>query len=410
MRVLQVNNIDLHGRRFNGYDLLDELRDRDVVGAQVVMNKLSKNPNVTALLTRHMDLAVQDALCRVEQRHSMNDLLFPWGRVLAELPEFVEADVVHYHLLHNQMISVLDLPWLFEKKPTVWTFHDAWPLTGHCIQPVECERWLSGCVGCPALEVPFAMREDCAHMMWRIKQRTFSKLDVDIVVASEYMRDMVARSPLTAHFQRVHVIPFGIDASLFLPDEERLASREALGIPPDDFVIFFRSADSEYKGLRYIIEALQSHAPMRSTTLLAVDQLGHLKSLRSRYNIVELGWVNDEKLYPKLFSAADVFLMPSTVEGFGLMALEAMSAGRPVVCFEGTAVPQVTHEPECVIAVPKGDAVALRAAIDRLAADPEEAHRRGELGRRIAAEQYSHGRYLDTVAALYRSVRGGDVQ
>ncbi len=407
MRVLQVNNIDLHGRRFNGYDLLDELRDRDVAGKQVVMHKLSKNPDVTALLARHTDLAVQDAICRVEQRHSMNDLLFPWGRVLPELPEFRDADLVHYHLLHNQMVSVLDLPWLFEQKPTVWTFHDAWPLTGHCIQPVECARWLTGCVDCPALDVPFEMREDCAHKMWLIKQRVFSRLDVDVVVASDYLRDMVARSPLTAHFSRVHVIPFGIDTSPFLPDEERAASRETLGIPQDDFVVFFRSADSEYKGLRYILEALKSHAPSRRTTLLTVDQLGHLKSLKSRYNIVELGWVNDEKLYPKLFSAADVFLMPSTVEGFGLMALEAMAAGRPVVCFEGTAVPQVTHAPECGVAVPKGDAQALRAAIDRLAADPEEARRRGELGRRIAAEQYSHDGYLDSLAELYRTVTGG---
>jgi len=80
------------------------------------------------------------------------------------------------------------------------------------------------------------------------------------------------------------------------------------------------------------------------------------------------------------------------------------------VCFEGTAVPQVTHAPDCGVAVPKGDSNALRAAIDHLEANPEEARRRGELGRRIAAEEYSHEHYLDALAALYRSVRGGGLQ
>jgi glycosyltransferase involved in cell wall biosynthesis len=105
-----------------------------------------------------------------------------------------------------------------------------------------------------------------------------------------------------------------------------------------------------------------------------------------------------------VFSACDVFLMPSLAEAFGLMALEAMAAGRPVVCFEGTALPAVTHAPECGIAVPAGDSAALRTALDRLAKDPSEADRRGDLGRKIVAEEYGYERYLDSMAELYGSV------
>jgi glycosyltransferase involved in cell wall biosynthesis len=74
------------------------------------------------------------------------------------------------------------------------------------------------------------------------------------------------------------------------------------------------------------------------------------------------------------------------------------------VCFEGTALPAVTHAPECGIAVPAGDASALRASVDRLAADPSEAARRGRLGRSIVAEDHGFERYLDSMAQLYRSV------
>jgi glycosyltransferase involved in cell wall biosynthesis len=154
--------------------------------------------------------------------------------------------------------------------------------------------------------------------------------------------------------------------------------------------------------------------------LLTVDQKGLLKKLsvwdrsdgastRSShrppdYNIVELGWVNEESVFPRMFSACDVFLMPSTAEAFGLMALEAMMASRPVICFEGTALPGVTHAPDCGIAVPMGDSLALRAAIDLFSDDPQEAQRRGRLGRSLAEEHYTYDRYLDAMASLYREV------
>jgi glycosyltransferase involved in cell wall biosynthesis len=117
-----------------------------------------------------------------------------------------------------------------------------------------------------------------------------------------------------------------------------------------------------------------------------------------------LGWVEDPALYARILSASDVLLMPSTAEAFGLMALEAMAAGRPVVSFEGTAIPFVTHAPECGVAVPMGDSAALRAALDMLVNNPRDAQERGRLGRRIARERFDHNNYLDRIAGLYRDV------
>ncbi len=404
MKVLHVNNVDLDGRRFNGYDLMAELRPYGVAAKQAVLSKLSDNPDVFRLLSQSTDETIHQALAQVEQRRSMNNVLFPWGRVLASRPEFAEADVIHLHLLHNQVVSLLDLPMLTKKKRCVWTFHDHWPVTGHCISPVDCKGWLTGCESCPHLDRAFPIAKDCADRMWKLKSHVYAQLDVDIVVASQYMLDIVKASPLTRHFERVHLIPFGIDTTAYLPDSERVASRRALGIPEDDFVILFRSTPHDVKGLRYIVEALGSRSPDRPTTLLTLDRRHLVKDLARAYNVIEMGWVEDPTSHATAFSACDVFLMPSTAEAFGLMALEAMAAGRPVISFEGTAVPSVTSAPECGIAVPVGDARALRSAIDSLAGLPEEAHRRGQMGRRLANERFSHERYLDSMAALYRTV------
>jgi glycosyltransferase involved in cell wall biosynthesis len=240
--------------------------------------------------------------------------------------------------------------------------------------------------------------------MWRAKKRLFSELDLDVVVASDWMLNMVRRSPVTSHLENVHLIPFGIDTRSYPPDDAQASSRRRLGIPENDFVVLFRASTWEGKGLSYIVEALGARQPTRPTTLVTVDGRGAIEPLRRDYRIVELGWVDDEALYPLVFSACDVFLMPSLAEAFGLMAVEAMAAGRPVVCFEGTALPDVTHAPECGIAVPAGDSSALRASVDRLAADPSEAARRGRLGRSIVAEDYGFERYLDSLVQLYRSV------
>ncbi|MRR13562.1 glycosyltransferase, partial [bacterium] len=225
-----------------------------------------------------------------------------------------------------------------------------------------------------------------------------------IVVASEFMRGMVERGPLTSGFERVHTIPFGIKRSWLAMDDARAASRAALRIPDDHFVIFLRGSRDELKGVRFLIDALRMRPFVRRATLLTVDARGVLGELAAAYNVIDMGWVEDQSLYPRLLAASDVFVMPSIAEGFGLMALEAMAAGRPVVCFEGTAVATLTHSPECGVAVPMGDARALRAAIDGLAEDSEDARRRGEMGRALAETVYEYDRYLDAMTSLYESV------
>lgn len=96
MNVLHVTDVDLPARHLNGYDLILDLAPRGIHGQQAVLKKLSDNPDVVALFADRGDEVLQDRLREVERRHSINDLLIPWGRLLAETPEFKDADVVHY--------------------------------------------------------------------------------------------------------------------------------------------------------------------------------------------------------------------------------------------------------------------------------------------------------------------------
>lgn len=93
------------------------------------------------------------------------------------------------------------------------------------------------------------------------------------------------------------------------------------------------------------------------------------------------GYLPPEAL-PKLYAQSTGFALPSRGEGFGLVYLEAMAAGKPVLALTGTAAQEIVLDGETGWLVPPKDPAALTAALIAMLADPEEARRRGEAGRR----------------------------
>jgi glycosyltransferase involved in cell wall biosynthesis len=105
------------------------------------------------------------------------------------------------------------------------------------------------------------------------------------------------------------------------------------------------------------------------------DELGQ----RGRAEL--LGHVPFERLAAE-YRSAEVFCLPSLQEGFGIVFLEAMAAGLPVVACRAAAVPEVVPDGECGMLVPPGDVPALASALDRLLGDEAERRRLGAAGRR----------------------------
>jgi glycosyltransferase involved in cell wall biosynthesis len=167
-------------------------------------------------------------------------------------------------------------------------------------------------------------------------------------------------------------------------------------------VICLRALDNPFKGLDYFRQAMRRLDIDQVCLLTTCD--GNLDEFIGRYQVIELGWTDDEALLLDSYAAADFFVMPSTAEAFGMMAIEAMACGRPVICFEGTALPEVTFAPEAGLAVPLRDAEALAAAIARWLGDPEEVSWRGRRCRELAEKHYGLELHLDRLTSLYRRV------
>jgi glycosyltransferase involved in cell wall biosynthesis len=135
--------------------------------------------------------------------------------------------------------------------------------------------------------------------------------------------------------------------------------------------------------------------------LLTFEQVGGLSGLRERFPLIELGWAGEREAVARGLQAADLFVMPSIAESFGMMAVEAMACGVPVICFENTALPDVIGAPTTGLSVPHGDHRGLLRAIEDLMGNPERRMAMGAEALKLVRREYTMQRYVERHVALY---------
>lgn len=404
LRILEVNYVDLPGRRFNGFDILETINNNTKHRAkQIVTYKTSENKDVYEYYINPIEQNMEYRFLDFENRElSLHSTLSLTSGALEHSDVFNNADIVHYHMIHNAKFSLYSLIKLCNQKKSVWTIHDPWTFTGRCVHYGKCGKWKTGCKNCKYLETLFPLKEDNCNALWKIKKYVYSKINPDIIVTSKYMLDLLKTSPLTQHFNHVHLIPLGVDLNYF---NDKISKKEAckkLGINHNDFVIFLRAQDA-FKGTEYVLEALKKLDAKQKITVVTCSQKNLLDEVKDKYKIVDLGNIGND-LMLNAYSACDIFLMPSIGESFGLMAVEAMACSKPVVVFDNTALPTVTFAPECGVLVENQNAEKLKDAIEMLLDNPKERIKRGKLGRKLAEENYDINKNEEKTIAVYEEL------
>lgn len=352
-RVTFLNSNDKMGQRFSGIDWFPKLFDAGWDSRMLVGHRpASLDPRV-AHTTRLNSPGVISTFRAIEIYRGKQNSLSPFGRII-EKHEFIEnADILHFQVMHDLgWFKHEDIFKFAKNKPSVWTWHDAWNVTGHCIQPLDCEQFEKNCRTCPHLDWDLPIAVDRALSEKKRKSELMKQIHPAIHVSTIWMKNLVEKSPGFESAQ-VEVIPFGLDLDKYMRREDK-NSRRKYGISESALVIGFRSTSWNVKNLDLILQTLPKLSRINTEiVVITVDQIGNLDRIfhsHSPFRLIEIGWVDEPGLLD-FYNCLDVFLAVSTGESFGFMPLEASAFGVSVICLKGTAIAELVSksEPDMVI-------------------------------------------------------------
>ena len=217
-------------------------------------------------------------------------------------------------------------------------------------------------------------------------------------VRDAYVRDQPQQA------ERVAVVPLGIDVRRYqAQDPSELRTRLDL---EGKRVLLYVGFSTPRKGLEYLGQALNELGPECRLLIVGTWERGYRErfyaslSPHSRDRVIEAGYLPDEVM-PFYYSLADVFVLPSLLEGFGLPLVEAMACGTPIVATTAGSIPEVVGD--AGLLVPAMDSRALADALRDLLANELLRHDLGARGVERARNIYSRenmvARTLDAYAA-----------
>lgn len=197
---------------------------------------------------------------------------------------------------------------------------------------------------------------------------------------------------------RIVQVPYGVDPSRFTP--RRAPERD------DHFRVLFVGSIGFRKGVHYLLEAWRRlRLPDASLILAGPADAEGLEILRSHEGMRH--WVGPVPRYEvqRWFAAADLFAFPTLAEGFGLVHLEAMAAGLPVVSTPNSA--SVVRDGIDGLVVPPRDLDALCDALLLLHRRPDLRREMGANGRRLVETGYTWQHYRQSLTTMYRALLAG---
>ena len=409
MNILQINTADKGGgAEGSAYNLMRRFRDAGHASWLAVGTKYRDDKDVfeipreapfapllwLANAVRSFDkrgLPAARKLARVIDRLANPARLSEWRNGLEEfefagcqrLLDMLPAvpDIIHCHNLHGWFFDLRVLQPLSQRFPVILNLRDTWPLAGHCAYFLDCEKWRSGCVGCPRPSIYPAIRKAAAAENWRRKQAIYASSRLYVTAPSKWLVEQARASMLNA--LQYKVIPNGIDTSVFKTGD-RSAARTSIGLPQDAKVAMFAAASAKtlFKDQETLSKAvLKLHADAPQLHFLCVGM--EIPSLANLPNMLRLPYVSSPAKMAECYRAADVFIHTAKAEAFGKTVTEAMACGTPVAATAVGGIPEQVVEGRTGLLSPLGDADALAANALRLIGDGDGM--RDECARRGAA-------------------------
>ena len=350
MKVVLLSTSDIgHGAGVAAYRLHRSLVSAGIESKMLVCEKLSNDDSVFEILSEPKHKVWKYLRKLVHKLENLINYLGPQcafsllSIFLIFHPILKSADIIHFHNIHWTRKN-LSLLLLFLKKPIVWTLHDMWPVTGHCIYSYECENWKNGCGSCPDLNIYLPLFFDNTAYQWKLKKYIYDKTRPILVSPSKWLEQITNISPLFNNCLKYR-IPYGVDHLEFMP-MDKFEARQKLGLKKDCKYLLWAASDinDQRKGFKYFERAMESFAaiaPTENIEILIVGR-GYSQSsvIEKHFKVNDLGHLENFNDLSFVIAAANIFITTSIQDNLPNIILESLSCGTPVVGF-GIAVYQI---------------------------------------------------------------------
>ncbi|MEL6142056.1 MAG: glycosyltransferase [Bacteroidota bacterium] len=308
------------------------------------------------------------------------------GYAVHKHPLIAEVDLLNLHwttkmLDHSSFFAAVN-------KPIVWTLHDMNPWSGG--YPYD--------LGFPMEEYQSVIEANLALQTKSLQHIS----NMTIVCPSRWLYDLSRQSKLFGRF-RHELIPYSLDLAVFKP-YEKLAAKQQFALPRDKKVILFVASHLQLrrKGLHHLVKALsflKEEADLEHFCLAIVGG-GKINALPQGLQVIEIGRINNKDRLAQVYSAADIFVIPSEQDNLPNTVLESLACGTPVVGFEVGGIVDMVNEPALGRLGAKLDPQALKRAIkDALLDEFDQAYIR-----QSAVKRYSHSIQASAYYSLYQEM------
>ena len=376
--------------------------------------RLAKKGHTVPVLTRKLpyhESGVEHIDGVEEHRYSFQEKFFPFffksimsdcRRTFRSLEENFPFDIINFHQPFSA-IGVLSVAGS-RRVPCVYTCHS-----------LSFEEYVSRSSS-PGNPINWLLHRLQISARKSIEQKVLKKSD-QIVVLSEYTRKKLERT-YGLSSSKVNVIPGGVDLERFRPSTKKAEIRSRMGLPENKFILFTVRNLVPRMGLENLISAFEIVQNGRTDSLLVIGGEGplepRLKEQAARCGVEEFvrfaGYIPDEEL-PSYYQMADLFILPTTaLEGFGLVTVEALASGLPVL---GTPVGG-TREILTKLgsdylfddSTPQSIANGILKALNGWATNKAASENISETCRKVAEEHYSWDNHVSKLEDLFYSMLG----
>ena len=352
MKILIVNSNDIIGGASRAaFRLHESLLSEGVNSQMLVQHKKSNIPSVISTNSKIRKIFInpfRPALDHILMKFIGTKVLFsssymPFSEIIKQI-NHINPDIVHLHWVTGGMMKIEDLSKI--KVPIIWSLHDMWPFT----DGFHYDGYYDVCRN-RGTSMPKNFLSD--KVFYR-KQEAYSKIsNITIIGLSKWMSDCAKNSSLLKNKQHIN-LPNIIDTSIFKPFNKK-KSKELWNLKSNKKIILFgtlNAADDPRKGFSELSKALRK-LTMRNIELVIFGSEKPKHPADFGFNTRYLGSIDDDESLAKLYSAADVMVVPSLQENLSNAIMESLACATPVVGFNiGGNKDMIEHKENGYLAKP----------------------------------------------------------